>query len=135
MFTCLLSFCVFDYEFIDAVGVFAVRYQLVAILKQALKDEAVFCACQPKIVFSLSHTNTTSEYTISVTHSPMLFILRKIQKFRFLLPTSSDHIPDNYPLHFSTSPNTSIANRTPVRNPVTKLSAQALSQKDIHVLV
>ena len=35
--------CVFDYEFIDAVGVFAVRYQLVAILKQALKDEAVFC--------------------------------------------------------------------------------------------
>lgn len=39
---CLLLFCIFDYEFIDAVGVFTLRCQFIAILKQALKDEAVF---------------------------------------------------------------------------------------------
>ena len=39
---CLLSFCVFDYKLIDAVGVFAVGYQLVALFKQASKDEVVF---------------------------------------------------------------------------------------------
>ena len=39
---CLLSFCVFDYELVDAIGVPALRYEFVAIFKQALDDEVLF---------------------------------------------------------------------------------------------
>ncbi len=70
----LLSFCIFDYEFIDTVGVFILRCKFIAILKQVLEDEVVFCISKTKVIFLLSHTNTTSALTTSITRSRMLFI-------------------------------------------------------------
>lgn len=70
----LLSFCIFDYEFIDTVGVFILRCKFIAILKQVLEDEVVFCISKTKVIFLLSHTKINALFTTSVTRLLMLFI-------------------------------------------------------------
>ena len=70
----LLSFCIFDYEFIDTVGVFTLRCKFIAILKQVLEDEVVFCISKTKVIFLLSHTKINALFTTSIAQLLMLFI-------------------------------------------------------------
>ena len=71
--SCLVSFCIFDYEFIDTVGVFTLRCKFIGILKQALEDEVVFCISKAKVIFLLSHTKINALFTTSVARLLILF--------------------------------------------------------------
>ena len=71
-----LLFCELDYDLIDTVRVFALRYKDVMQIKQTLDYKAAFGIGEEEMIFPLSHTNTTSAFTISVARSRILFILR-----------------------------------------------------------
>ena len=69
-----LLFCELDYNLVDGVCVFDLRYKGVTQIEQALNYKAAFGVGEGEMVFLLSHTNTTSALTVSVTRSRMLFI-------------------------------------------------------------
>lgn len=69
-----LIFCELDYDLIDTVRVFALCYKDVMQIKQTLDYKAAFGIGEEEMIFPLSHTNTMSEQTVSVTRSRMLFI-------------------------------------------------------------
>lgn len=71
-----LLFCELDYDLIDTIRVFALRYKDVMQIKQTLDYKAAFGIGEEEMIFPLSHTNTTSAFTISVARSRILFILR-----------------------------------------------------------
>lgn len=71
-----LLFCELDYDLIDAVRVLALCDEGVAQIDQALDYKVAFGIGEGEVVFLLSHTNTTSALTVSVTRSRMLFICR-----------------------------------------------------------
>ena len=71
-----LLFCELDYDLIDTVRVFALRYKNVMQIKQTLDYKAAFGIGEEEMIFPLSLTNTTFAFTISVARSRILFILR-----------------------------------------------------------
>lgn len=89
-----LLFCELDYDLIDTVRVFALRYKDVMQIKQTLDYKAAFSIGEEEMIFPLSHTNTTSAFTISVARSRILFILRTqaIWSATFNAPFQSVHI-------------------------------------------
>ena len=71
----VLLFYELDYDLINAVRVLVLCYEGIAQIEQALDYKAEFGAGEGDSVFPLSHTDTTSALTVSVTRSWTLFIL------------------------------------------------------------
>ena len=69
-----LLFCELDYDLIDAVCVFALRYKGVTQIEQALNYKAALGVGEGEMVFLHFHTNTTSALTVSAARSRTLFI-------------------------------------------------------------